>query len=104
MPGSNSSVLLSGLSPNSITSYVTSVATGIEISVLNIVYAALATRLTDLENHPTQSQYDSYLTFKKVAFQGINAVFSLFYVAAVKPHISIKGVLQVRTYRGDGSS
>ena len=55
----------------------------------------MARLLVNWENHATQSAYDMSLTLKLALFYSINCYFSLFYIAAVKQHITIAGQKQV---------
>ena len=60
------------------------VITLICINVLGWVYVPIATRLTNLENPRTQSQWENSFTYKMFAFQFVNWYSSLFYIAFFK--------------------
>ncbi|GFR33812.1 anoctamin-7 [Trichonephila clavata] len=51
------------------------------IMILGRVYELIAVKLTDWENHQTQSQYNDALVIKLFAFQFANTYASLFYTA-----------------------
>ncbi|XP_022659690.1 anoctamin-7-like isoform X2 [Varroa destructor] len=53
----------------------------VSIIILGKCYAYVAEKLTDWENHRTQSQYNDALIIKLFAFQFTNAYASLFYTA-----------------------
>lgn len=54
------------------------------ISVTNGLYARLARKLNDWENHRTETQYEDSLIIKTFLFQAINSYISLFYIAFLK--------------------
>jgi anoctamin-5 len=58
-----------------------SVLNGISILILKQVYNRLAWKLTDWENHRTQSAYEDSLIVKLFAFHSVNSYASLFYIA-----------------------
>jgi hypothetical protein len=60
------------------------VITLICINVLGWVYVPIATKLTNLENPRTQSQWENSFTYKMFAFQFVNWYSSLFYIAFFK--------------------
>ena len=60
------------------------VVNAIQIKILNYVYRLVAKKLTDWENHETESNYVDSLTFKLFCFQFVNSYASLFYIAFVK--------------------
>ena len=60
-----------------------SVANGIAITVLNNVYSAVALKLTEWENHETDSSYQFSLILKTFSFQFVNSFLTLFYTAFV---------------------
>lgn len=54
------------------------------IQILGFLYEKLAHKLTDLEIHRTQTEYDESLTLKSYLFQFVNYYSSIFYIAFVK--------------------
>ena len=48
------------------------------------VYDKIAVKLTDLENHRTQSEYDDSLTLKLYLLQFVNFYSSIFYIAFIQ--------------------
>jgi hypothetical protein len=65
---------------------VLSIANAVQIQIFNFIYSKLAVKLTDLENHRTQSEYESSLILKTYGFQFVNSFNTLFYIAFVKTH------------------
>ncbi|KAF8359770.1 anoh-1, partial [Pristionchus pacificus] len=53
--------------------------------VLGMIYSGVVYRLTDWENHQTQTEYQNALIVKLFAFQFVNNYTSLFYIAFVRP-------------------
>ncbi|KAK7789933.1 hypothetical protein R5R35_010907 [Gryllus longicercus] len=51
------------------------------VFVMNLYYRRLATRLTEWENHRTQTQFDRHRVTKLVLFEFVNNFMSLFYIA-----------------------
>ncbi|KAH8873920.1 Anoctamin-7 [Schistosoma japonicum] len=54
------------------------------IFFLKIVYDRMATKLTDVENHRTQVEYDNSLTLKLYLLQFVNYYSSVFYIAFIQ--------------------
>ena len=52
--------------------------------ILNVIYRKVAKRLTEWENHRTQSEFEHSLIVKNFIFQFVNSYISLFYIAFVK--------------------
>ncbi|XP_038055493.1 anoctamin-4-like isoform X2 [Patiria miniata] len=65
----------------------------ISIMILGRVYDYIAYKLTDWENHRTQSQYDDALILKLFAFQFVNSYASLFYIAFFRGLTAKDGIL-----------
>lgn len=65
---------------------VFSIANAVQIQIFNFIYSKLAVKLTDIENHRTQSDYESSLILKTYGFQFVNSFNTLFYIAFVKTH------------------
>lgn len=61
-----------------------SLASAIQIMILNSVYSGMAIKLTDGENHRTDTEYDDSLIGKLFAFSFINSYAALFFVAFIK--------------------
>eukprot|EP01031_Cornospumella_fuschlensis_P028338 gene28338-34214_t len=61
-----------------------SLASAIQIMILNSIYSGIAITLTDGENHRTDTEYDDSLIGKLFAFSFINSYASLFFVAYIK--------------------
>jgi len=57
---------------------------GMFIVTFNIIYNFVAIKLTDWENHRTETEYEDALIVKKFAFQFVNSYISLFYIAFFK--------------------
>lgn len=53
------------------------------IYIMNVYYRKLATRLTEWENHRTQSQFDRHRVTKLLLFEFVNNFMALFYIAFV---------------------
>ncbi|XP_065353093.1 anoctamin-10 isoform X3 [Cloeon dipterum] len=53
------------------------------VFLMNYYYRKLATRLTEWENHRTQSQFDRHRVLKLVVFEFVNNFMALFYIAFV---------------------
>ncbi|KAM7534107.1 hypothetical protein Aperf_G00000115486 [Anoplocephala perfoliata] len=54
------------------------------IFILKFIYDRIAVKLTDMENHRTQSEYDNSLTLKLYLLQFVNYYSSIFYIAFVQ--------------------
>jgi hypothetical protein len=63
------------------TSIVSALLNAVAILILGKIYDWLAVKLTDWENHRTQTEYDDSLIMKLFAFQFANSYTSLFYIA-----------------------
>ena len=61
--------------------------TAVQIEFFNYFYAKLALKLTDLENHQTQSSFDSSLIVKTFLFSFANSYSSIIYIAFFKTEI-----------------
>jgi len=62
------------------------------IEVMNKVYVRVAMKMTDWENHSTQTEYDDQLIAKCFIFQFFNSYCSFFYLAFMEGHWRIFGV------------
>ncbi|XP_076315841.1 anoctamin-7-like [Tachypleus tridentatus] len=65
----------------------------ISIMILGWVYHTLAFKLTDWENHRTQTRYNDALITKLFAFQFVNTYASLFYTAFFRKDIGTDGII-----------
>jgi len=68
---------------------VSSIVFAVLIQILNPLYMRLAVQLNDQENHRTDTEYEDALISKMFVFQFINSFSPLFYIAFVKPFLSI---------------
>ncbi|XP_021363024.1 anoctamin-4-like isoform X2 [Mizuhopecten yessoensis] len=75
------------------TTVVSSVLNTVSILILGKVYDYLAVKLTDWENHRTQTMYDDALIIKLFAFQFANNYASSFYIAFFRGRFDYAGIL-----------
>ncbi|CAH8586465.1 unnamed protein product [Heterobilharzia americana] len=54
------------------------------IFIMKLIYDRMATKLTDIENHRTQVEYDNSLTLKLYLLQFVNYYSSIFYIAFIQ--------------------
>ncbi len=66
---------------------VAAVLNVIEILTLNFVYQIIAVKLTNQENHRTDTEYENALIVKVFVFQFINSYASLFYLAFIAAYL-----------------
>ena len=66
---------------------VASLVNAVQIAIFNIIYATIAQRLNDAENHETDTSYQDALTSKVFIFQFVNSYISFFYVAFIAQHL-----------------
>ena len=66
---------------------ICSILNAIQIQFFNFIYSKVVKKLTDLENHKTQVQYEDSLIVKTFIFQFVNSFNSLCYIAFVKTHV-----------------
>lgn len=59
----------------------------LQIQIMNMIFNKVAVKLTNLENHRTQTEYENSLILKSYVFQFVNSFFSLFYIAFFKSNI-----------------
>ncbi|CAM9104726.1 unnamed protein product [Ectocarpus sp. 13 AM-2016] len=59
----------------------------VQIQVMNAFYGTVAIKLTDLENHRTDTEYEDNLIAKTFMFQFVNSYASLVYIAFIKEFI-----------------
>lgn len=69
-------------------SYVASALTTALILTMNTIYQTVAKKLTDRENHRTDTQYEDALSAKIFVFQFLNSYASFFFIAFVAPYLS----------------
>jgi anoctamin-10/anoctamin-7 len=66
---------------------VSSILLALQIQFLNGFFGEIALKLTNFENHRTDTEYEDSLIAKTFCFQFVNSFASLFYIAFVKPYI-----------------
>ncbi|XP_060078279.1 anoctamin-10-like [Ylistrum balloti] len=76
-----------------LTTVVSSVLNTMSILILGKVYDYMAVKLTDWENHRTQTMYDDALIIKLFAFQFANNYASSFYIAFFRGRFDYAGIL-----------
>ena len=64
-----------------------SLISAIQIMLLNYFYQYYAIKLTNIENHRTDTEYDDSLISKLFAFNFINSYSSLFFIAFIKHYL-----------------
>ncbi|XP_052075857.1 anoctamin-7-like [Mytilus californianus] len=82
-----------------VTSIVSTLLNAISILILSKLYGCMARKLTDWENHRTQTSYDDALIVKLFAFEFANNYASCFYIAFVKGRLGEDGIVGLgKTY------
>jgi len=61
------------------------------IEIMNRAYFWIAIKMTDWENHPTQTTYEDHLIAKCFIFQFFNSYSSFFYIAFLEGHVRVFG-------------
>jgi hypothetical protein len=70
------------------------------IVLMNYLYAFLAGKLNDWENHRTRTDYEDALIVKTFAFQFINSYIALFYIAFIKAfRVNLLDLVRTRANR-----
>lgn len=64
----------------------------VQIMVMNVIYEKVAERLTDKENHRTETEYEDALISKTFSFQFVNSFMALIYLAFIKQPLAINGI------------
>ncbi|XP_062567716.1 anoctamin-4-like [Saccostrea cucullata] len=72
-------------------SIISAVLNAVSILILGKIYEILAFKLTEWENHRTQTRYDDALVTKMFAFQFVNSYASCFYIAFFRGRFSVFG-------------
>ncbi|XP_062585164.1 anoctamin-7-like, partial [Saccostrea cucullata] len=72
-------------------SIISAVLNAVCILILGKIYEILAFKLTEWENHRTQTRYDDALVTKMFAFQFVNSYASCFYIAFFRGRFSVFG-------------
>nr|XP_022325216.1 anoctamin-4-like isoform X1 [Crassostrea virginica]XP_022325218.1 anoctamin-4-like isoform X1 [Crassostrea virginica]XP_022325219.1 anoctamin-4-like isoform X1 [Crassostrea virginica] len=72
-------------------SLISAILNAVSILILGKLYEILAFKLTEWENHRTQTQYDDALVTKMFAFQFVNSYASCFYIAFFRGRFSVFG-------------
>lgn len=62
---------------------IASILNAVQIQIFNYIYGNLATRLTDMENHRTNTQYEDSMIAKVFLFQFVNSYASFAFIAFV---------------------
>lgn len=65
-----------------------SVCNTIQITIFNMIYSTLSVKLTDFENHRTDTDYEDSMITKLFAFQFINSYASFFFLAFVASNLA----------------
>jgi hypothetical protein len=60
-------------------------ANAVQIQVYNLIYAYIANRLNNWENHRLRVSFENSMIVKKIVFQVVNSFASLFFIAFFKP-------------------
>lgn len=68
-------------------STVASAINSVQITILNMVYGIVATKLTQRENHRTDTEYEDSLIAKTFVFQFVNSYASFYYLAFIAPYL-----------------
>ena len=63
---------------------IASALNAVQILIFNLIYGIIAIKLTNYENHRTQTKYEISLIIKTYIFQFVNSYFSLFFIAFLK--------------------
>jgi hypothetical protein len=69
-------------------SIIASIANAVAIQIMNMVYGGIAIKLTDYENHRTDTAYEDNLIAKTFCFQFVNSYAALIYIAIFKPFLA----------------
>ncbi|KAL3880795.1 hypothetical protein ACJMK2_033006 [Sinanodonta woodiana] len=78
-----------------ITTIVSSVFNAVSVLILGKIYDWLARKLTEWENHRTQTQFDDALIIKLFVFQFANNYASCFYIAFFRGRFDDSGLLSL---------
>ena len=78
--------LLYKTSVGSYSSFVASLLNSFTITVFNFLYSHVSTKLTNFENHRTDTVYEDSMITKLFMFQFVNSYSSFFYLAFVAPY------------------
>jgi len=68
------------------------IAFAVVVEIANACWSRAATKLTDLENHRTASEYDTHKLIKVLLFKFVNSYFVLYYVAFFKVNLNLFGM------------
>jgi len=77
-------------------SFVGGIINAITIIFLNVVWKTVATKLTEWENHRTQSDFENNLIAKIFVFYFVNSYTSLYYIAFFKKGTRFWGVSELK--------
>ncbi|XP_072040866.1 anoctamin-4-like isoform X2 [Amphiura filiformis] len=84
------------------TSLASSLLNTFSIMIFGKIYEYIAYKLTDWENHRTQSAYENALIIKLFAFQFVNSYSSLFYIAFFRSLTTEQGIFNLGPDYADG--
>jgi hypothetical protein len=68
-------------------STIASVVNTIQITIFNVIYQIVAVKLTNAENHRTDTNYQDSLIVKMFVFQFVNSYASFFYIAFIAANL-----------------
>lgn len=68
-------------------STVASIVNTVQITIFNMIYQKIVVKLTDIENHRTDTQYEDSLIVKLFMFQFVNSYASFFFLAFVAQYL-----------------
>jgi len=66
---------------------IASILNTAQITIFNIIYGKVASKLTDFENHRTDTEYENALIAKLFVFQFINSYASFFFLAFIAAYL-----------------
>lgn len=70
-----------------IASTAASIVNTVQITIFNMIYSTLSVKLTDFENHRTDTDYEDSMITKLFAFQFINSYASFFFLAFIASNL-----------------
>jgi hypothetical protein len=73
---------------SSASSTIASILNTVQITVFNMIYSYVASKLTDYENHRTDTKYEDSLIIKLFVFQFINSYASFFFLAFIASNLA----------------
>jgi hypothetical protein len=76
------------------------IATAAYVEISNALLTWLSRKLTDLENHRTQTEHETHMLAKVMGFKFVNTYLVLYYIAFFKQYANLFGA-QMQCLRGD---